>query len=230
MKSIFFTIIALLFTTICYAQDTVERKNRLTDSVIERFYVRKENDKINQGPYKAFFKRRTLIATGNYNNNKRIGLWHFYSTKGRLIEKFNYDANKLTYEAALDTNTDLSFLFDDKIVKTDTVTRPLKIGGSYYGFIPYVNAFQVPFDTMYINTDYFEATVELLISPGGRLADFKIYIKSDSYRYTHVFSLSPGLFSQADQTFIPATINKKAVLSRIIIKCDVTGSGRLDFN
>jgi len=180
------------------------------------------------GPYKALFRRKTVIASGNYTNGKKTGIWNFYGTDGKLAQTFNYDSNSFSYVARLDTGSDLQFMFDEKLKKTDTVTRPLKIGEPYYGYIPYVTIFRLPFETFDVNTDLFEATVELLISPMGRLAEYKVHLVSPFYQYDHTINLDVNLFSDEDKTFVPATLNHKPILSRIIIKCSVTNNG-LDF-
>jgi hypothetical protein len=229
LKNIFSIIIFSIYTANSLAQETVERKNRLTDSVIERFFVLKSNPEIRQGLYKAFYQRRTLIAIGNYNNGKKTGNWNFYDTMGRLAERYDYDTNTFKFEGPLYTGTYLSFVVDEKVTKTDTFTRPVKIGGTYFGFIPYVNLFHLPFDTFDINTDTFEAYVELLISPGGRLADYKVHLASSYYQYNHTVNMDINLFSEADRTFVPATLNGKPILSRIFIRCWVTPNAQLDF-
>ncbi len=213
----------------CFAQDTVERKNKLSDSIIESFWVLKSNKDIKQGVYRAFFKRRTLIAAGNYNNNKKTGTWNFYKPNGLLVQRFNYDNNKLLFESASDTLYDVHYLFDEKLNDSDVITRPVKTGGIYYGMVPYLGIFQLPFETFDINTDNFDATVELLISPLGRLADYKVHVISAYYKFNQTFNLDVNLFGEADRQFIPATLNGDAVLSRIIIRCYVTGTGKLDF-
>jgi hypothetical protein len=222
-------VIVFFSVTICFAQDTIEHKNRLTGSVIERYYVLKSNPQIKQGPYKAFFKRKVLIAAGNYKNDKKTGTWDFYATAGNLIQKFNYDSNSYLYEGPLPKKSDFAFLFDRQINKTDTVTRPIKIGGTYYGFIPYLNIFKLPFDTMDIDTDYLDAVVELLVSPGGRLADYKVHLTSDYYQYNQTFSLSLDLFNEADKVFIPAKLNGQPILARVLIKCSINRDDGLDF-
>jgi hypothetical protein len=205
-------------------------RNRLSDSVIERFYVLKSDKQIKEGLYQAFFKRRKIIASGNYHTDKKTGTWNFYKPNGRFVQRFNYDKNTLIYESAFDTLADVRYLIDKKLKIGDTTTRPVKIGGIYYGFIPYLNAFKLPFDTTDINTDYFDATIELLISPLGRLADYKVHLYSAYYQYNHTFNLDVSLFSEADRSFIPLTINHQPALSRITIECYVTQKGGLDFN
>jgi hypothetical protein len=229
VKRIFLVFIAVFYFTNCFAQDTVERKNKLSDQVFERYHVLKNTPQIKDGTYKAYFKRKIIIAVGNYNKDMRVGLWHFYNRTGRKVETFNYDENQFTFEGPLGEQSDISFLFDDIFVKTDTVTRPLKIGGSYYGFIPYVNIFRLPFETEDINIDAFTVFVELLVSPGGRLADYKVHVTSDYYNYSQVFTLDLSLFSDDDKIFIPAAVNHKPILSRVFIRCSVNTRGGIDF-
>jgi hypothetical protein len=229
LKTSFLLLLPLFYLTNCFGQDTVEQKNRLPNNVIERFYVLKSDQKTKQGPYKAFLRRRTLIAMGNYKNNKRTGIWTFYESDGRLVERFNYDNNTFLNEAPLDTAGDISYLFDAKIKESDRLTRPLKIGGSYYGFLPYVTLFRLPFSVMDVNTNSFKAYIELLISPGGRLADYKVHLASALYEYKQIINMDVSLFSEEDRQFLPATLNDEPILSRIIIKCYVTPYGDLDF-
>ena len=229
MKRLSLFIFCLLYLSNCLAQDTVERKNWLTDSVVERFYALKSNKEIKNGPYKALFQRKTPVATGYYSNNKKTGTWEFYKQDGTHVQSFNYDTNDLTFEAATDTDDDIHYLIDKKFGAGDRATRPIKIGGIYYGYIPYLTVFQLPFETVEVNTNSFRATVELLISPLGRLADYKIHIVSQLYEYDRTFNLDVNLLSEADRTFIPASYNNEYVLSRILIKCYVQRDGGLDF-
>jgi hypothetical protein len=229
VKNIPLLFIAALCASGCFAQDTVGRRNWLTDSVIEHYYVLKSNADVRQGPYKAFFRRKTLIAYGNYRNGVKKGLWQFFDMKGRMAERFNYDKNKFTYEAPLYVVDYLDYLFDDSTKIGDKLTRPLKIGGIYYGFLPYVSVFQMPFDTRDIDTFDFIAYIELLISPLGRLADYNVRVVSVAYKYDYTFNLDINLFDEADKTFRPATLNGRPVMSRIIIRCSVNPDGKLDF-
>jgi hypothetical protein len=229
VRNIFFVVIAIFNSLNCFSQETIERKNKLSDSVMERFYVLKSNKETKQGPYKAFFRHKTVVASGNYVNGNKTGVWSFYGPEGKLVETFNYDDNALTYEAPLDTGSDIVVIFDGAVEKDDIGTKPIKIGGTYYGYIPYVTAFRLPFETFDVNTSVFDAYVELLISPLGRLAEYKVHLISAYYKYNHTVSLDVNLFSEADRTFIPATLNHKPIISRIVIKCFVTRDG-LEFD
>ncbi len=226
MKSIF--LFFIIIPLVSFGQDTVLIKNRLTDSVMERFYMLKSNIEIKNGQYEAVFRRKINIAIGRFKNNEKVGIWQFFNKNGRLIEKFNYDTNNITYEGPI-SNKNLLFFFDDSIKTTDRLTRPLKIGGEYYGFIPFLNCFKLPFDTYGINTNLFNTYIELLITPLGKLAWFKVYIDSLYYNYHKNFSFDVNLFSEEDRIFFPATLNGKPILSRIIIRCSLNDDGGLDF-
>jgi hypothetical protein len=228
VKNIFLLFICCFYLTNGISQETIERKNRLTDSVIERFYVLKSDKETKEGPYKAFFKRKTLIAIGNYTKGKKTGIWQFFNNQGILVQKFNYNTNNFTFESVYDTKDDVRYLFDVKLQKGDTLTRPLKSGGVYYGCIPYLNLFRLPFESYGINTDAFEAVIELLVTPLGRLAEYKVHLTSEWYRYDHTVVMDVHLLNEDDRTFMPATLNNKPILSRIMIKCFVTSEG-LDF-
>jgi hypothetical protein len=231
VKKLLLLFVVIFCITDCFAQDTLRsKKNWLTDSVIERYNVLRADPAVKDGPYKAFFKRKTVIASGNYKNGRHTGVWQFFDQRGRLVEKYNYDKDKFTYIAPIYARDYLSYMLDDTLKKGDRVSRPLKIGGIYYGFIPYINIFQVPFDTFDVNTDAFEANIELLISPMGLLADYKVRLSSQFYEYDHIFNMDVHLLDDADRRFLPATLNGKPVMSRIIIKCVVNPNGKLDFD
>jgi hypothetical protein len=228
-KKTILPVIILFFMCNCYAQDTIKKKNRLTASVVENFFVLKSDKQTKQGLYQAVYKRNIPLASGKYINNKRVGIWHFYDLNGTLVENFNYDGNLLLYEKPDDilSETKIQYGFDvDSIKNTDILTKPIKIGGRYFGYIPYLKIFKLSDD--YIGTDprLFMAILELLISPGGRLADFKVHIKSqDSERIT---TFSTDLFDLQDKIFAPATVNNKPVISRIFVRCRLTDVGELD--
>jgi len=166
---------------------------------------------------------------GNYNKGVKTGIWTFYESDGRLVERFNYTTNRLLNEAPLDSAGNVDYLFDATFKTGDRLTRPIKVGGSYFGFLPYVNFFKLPFDVTDANTNWFHAYIELLISPGGRLADYKVHLWSTKYDYKQAFNIDTKLFNEEDRQFIPATLNNEPILSRIIIKCSVTPYGDLDF-
>lgn len=210
------------------AQETIDKKNKLTGNVSEIYKVLASNPNIKQGLYQAVFKKKTVIATGMFENDKKTGVWRFYDQKGQAMQIYDYSKKQLLFEAKEDTSSSLRYFVDKKLDSTSTVTKPLKIGGRYYGFLPYLNLFTLPKDLRDVNYDLFSGVVELLISPYGRLADYKVHLTALNFNRT--INMNIHLPNEEDMVFIPATLNGEPISSRVVIQCYVTNSGHLDFD
>jgi hypothetical protein len=227
MKKFLLSIIAFLYITSCFAQEKVERKNKLNGFVFEQYHtVIETNKQVKDGLYRAFYTKKVVIATGSYTNDKRTGMWHFFDTKQNLLENYNYDLNKLTYEAPEDTSSVIRYIIDNKITDTDYVTKPIRIGGRYYGYVPYLRLFKWPDELNGANHSAFLVILELLVSPGGRLADYQVHIKAPGYDRS--VEINPDILKEEDKVFIPATFNKQPISSRIFIQCYINKYDELD--
>ncbi|MDB5138044.1 MAG: hypothetical protein JWP37_4647 [Mucilaginibacter sp.] len=229
LKKFLPVIIILFCITNCFAQDTLEKKNRLTDKVTEKFHVIKGNEQVKDGFYQALYKRKIAVASGEYKKGKKTGVWYFYDQKGVLLQIFNYSKDSLRYDAREDSTSDFRYMLDKEISANDKITKPVKIGGRYYGFLSYLMFYKTPFDPYIYGTGGLVGVVELLISPMGRLADYKIRVVSAYSDYDQTTNFDVRLLKEEDRKFIPATYNGEPVLSRIIIQCRVTASGGLDY-
>ena len=226
MKKNYILILILIIIYRCSAQETTAKKNRLTETVTEYFNVLKDSDQIKEGQYQALYLKNVIIARGKYTNNQKTGIWYFYDTRQQTVQIFNYTENKLIYEEPVDSSRQyVHYLFDRKFKKSDFVTKPIRLGGRSYGYIPYLKFFHLSDDYDYWE-QYYYAILELLISPGGRLADVKIHIKTSGLDAVTTFS--PDIFSEEDKQFIPATLNGESILSRIFLQLRVTDKGTLD--
>lgn len=210
--------------------ETVKKKNWLTESVKEKFRVLRSNNKVKEGLYEAIYTdTKVVIARGNYQDNKRVGIWYFFDTQQKLVEAFDYTNNRLLDEEPINTTSRryIGYAFDEKLKDSDKITKPLRIGGRCYGYIPYMQLFHLSADYNDIDVHQLFAQLELLISPGGRLADLKVHIYAPD-NSEQVTTISPGIFSNEDRQFIPATINGQPVMSRIFLACSLTMDGGLD--
>lgn len=223
-------VICTFFWMNCFAQDHLEKKDRLTDHVTERFHVLKSDENIKDGLYQAVYRRKTAVASGNYTNGKKTGLWYFYNTKGLVIQTYNYSKDMLQYEAREDSTSNFRYLIDKVITDTDRVTKPIKPGGRYYGYLPYLGLFKTPFDPYQYSTEGYVAVIELLVSPLGNLADYKVYLASEwTNDYNQTVHMSINLLKKEDRKFIPATFNGEPIQSRVVIKCRLDRDGGLVF-
>jgi hypothetical protein len=229
VKRIPLFIITLFCIGPCFAQDVIERKNKVTDLVTEKFQtVIQTHKQIKQGVYHAFYNKKTVIASGNYANDKKIGMWHFFDQHGKPMQNFNYDTHQLQYETPEDSTSNIMYRLDEVTRDTDRVTKPVRPGGRYYGYVPYLRAFKLP-DDFKNNYGTYTLMLELLISPLGRLADCTIHIRyARSDKDLAVFNINPDLLNDEDKQFIPATLNRKRVASRILIGCYITQYDGID--
>ena len=210
----------------CFSQQ-ITRKNKLTSSVLERYQsFIGTNKEVRQGLYQALYNK-TPVASGMYTDDKRTGMWHFYSKAGTLVENYNYDTNTLTYEAVEDTTSALRYFVDAPLNPGDRVTKPIKIGGRYFAYIPYLKLFKLPSDMPNTGREGYTITLELLISPLGRLADFRIHVrlgKDEDIMHAN----TDLLLKDEDKQFIPATLNNQPVACRIMIHCYLNPSDQID--
>lgn len=226
LKKYYALIIPIIIVCQSSAQKTIPKKNRLTETITEYYNVLKDSDQVKDGEYRAFYLKNVVIARGKYANNQKTGIWYFYDTHQKTIQVFNYTENKLIYEEPVDSSRQyIQYLFDRKFKNNDRLTKPIRIGGRSYGYIPYLKFFHLSDDYDYWE-QYYYAVLELLISPGGRLADVKIHIKTNAL--DRVTTFSPDIFSEEDKQFIPATLNGEPILSRIFLQLRVTDKGTLD--
>lgn len=230
MKRFYLLLLICLTALYSKGQDTTLKKNRLTESVKEKYSVLKNDNNYRQGSYRAYFLNKTVIASGTYQANEKSGIWHFYDIWGRLVEVFDYSNNRLLDEEKIDyvSRQHISYSFDRDLNDTDKLTKPIRVGGRCFGYIPYLQLFHLPIDnSIDARMLNLKAVMELLISPGGRLADLKIHIMAANTS-DRITTFSPDIFSNDDRQFIPATLNGKPVISRIFLLCSITADGGLD--
>lgn len=225
----------LLFATVffinqCLGQDTIQVKRKLSNQVTEVFTVLKSNVNIRHGSFRALYKNKVPVASGTYGNDKRVGLWRFYSPTGVVLQTYDYSHSRLFYEAPEDSTSHLSYLVDKELKAGDRVIKPIKIGGTFYGYLPYLTLFKLPKDLDFYRNQLI-AVVELLVSPGGRLADYKVnfYIEGISATPFRTINMNLKLPDPAYLMFIPARLNDEPIASTIKIRCVVNGAGHLDF-
>ncbi len=229
MKHLFCTYTFFLFSVCCLAQETVERTRKLTPRVTEKYNVLKTDYSVNQGAYAAYLKK-TLIAGGRYNQNKKVGTWTFFNNTGQVNQRYDYDRKQVVYEKPSDSTTTIRYVVDDSLKTNFTFLRPIRIGGSYYGYLRYTNLVKLPPNLTNLNNATDRIFMELLVSPGGRLAEFKIHITpviAMDDQEDIILKLNINLLDEEDKVFVPGKLNDKVVPVRILIPCYFTRSNEI---
>ena len=224
---ILFPVFILFSVNYCLSQDNPEKKNRLTTDVTEKYHVLADSPTVKDGIYQAFYNRKQLIAYGNYKKGKKVGLWQFYNGRGAILETYDFDRDTIVYEAFENRRSNLRYYVDRKLTDSDLTTKPYRMGGRYYGYLPFLMGFKAPFIPDDGTEALYTVDVELLISPLGRLADYKVSIVGPAFSQT--ITLSTAIFSEEDKKFFPAKINGKPVICRILIRCRLKADGNIDF-
>ncbi|WP_166088129.1 hypothetical protein [Mucilaginibacter inviolabilis] len=227
LKVITLFIALLFYFHTGFAQETIVRKHRLNDQVIERISVLKSDKSTRQGIYQAVTEKDIAVASGSFDHDKKTGVWHFYNLNGQLLQNYDYTKKTLLFEAPEDTTSNLRYFVDKTLADTDRTAKPIKAGGRYFGYIPYLKMFKLPEDLMGISRTASYAVIELLVSPGGRLADFKVHLFS-GLNYHKVFNRSTDMPNEEDKIFIPATVNGDPIGCRIMISCRINNDGGLE--
>jgi hypothetical protein len=213
---------------VCLAQTEVIRKNKITSQVTETYNTVITTDRqVKQGPYRAMYNK-VVLAQGKYADDKRVGTWRFFDKKQRLAQIYNYDTDKLVFEAPEDSTSNFKYEIESKITDSVTITKPLKQGGRYFGYLPYLRFFKFHADLQAYDPDDINVIIELFISSMGQVAEFKIHTIAPFYK--RVMSIDPNKLYPEDKTFRPATFNNEPISSHIFISCYINKHGELDMD
>lgn len=209
------TFILLLFLMHPAISQTVKRSNDLTPQVTEKFSVLKANKKIREGEYTASYNKGGILAQGIYENGYRTGEWEFYDNKGNHIQTYNYDTNTMTFR---DTSgkKGMKYYFSQNIVKGDTVSNPIPIGGYYFVVVPLVFYHPELSDMIrktYPDLQKAECTHILTITPDGLLSKHQVMVTVAGK--SQVYNLSDANLEDEYKKFVPGMINGKPVESKI---------------
>ena len=229
-------LLLLMLNGLCHAQDTtthagpetVARSNKPSQNIHEKFSVLKTNKNIKQGLFQAFYKDEKLVASGRYENGKRIGRWRFSNTNGIIDQVYDYTNNKLLFTIKPDTSF-IRFEFDTKINDADSLTYPIKIGGNFYGYHFFLSSHigQLALDMRNDADDFMRAKRYsevmkdyrcmhvLTVGADGILTKWQLLVTGKDFKELYDIKLDKVI--DEDKLFIPATQNGKPIVSKVYI-------------
>jgi len=227
MRLIIITLAALVSGCfIANAQDTVKRSQKINSRLSATYYVQKANKKIKEGIYTEVTGQNTVVATGGYKNDKRIGKWHFFTTTGKPTQVFDYDSGQAVATYAT-TDKAMQCVLGTTPAPTDTVKTPVAIGGIGY------------FKTR-IGLDFgvLKALSEGIYNDTHMELHHVVTINDQGVVIKHVLIIGGGINGaeyliddgndrNTVPQFVPATVNNKPVLCRVAFttSLDVTLQG-----
>jgi len=203
---------------LCQGQETVERTNKPNDAIKEKFTVLKSDKNVKQGLFQAFFHDTLMVASGRYDNGKKVGIWRYYSSNGSIDQRYDHTNQKLIYVTRPDTAF-LQFNLDVKVEATDTLTAPVKVGGNSYGYmyIFYGRIDEFAKDIHDIKTPATYHCLQILsVGADGILKEWQMLATADGLK--KLYNVSIDKLADDDKLFVPATLNGKSVASKVYIK------------
>ena len=229
MSKFFILIMMFCGVQVCLAQTEVVRKNKITALVTEKYSTIIAADKqIKHGLYQAMYNKKVVLAQGKYADDKRVGMWRFFDKKQRLLQVFNYDTGKLVFEAPEDETSNFRYQIESNTKDSILITKPLKQGGRYFGYLPYLRFFKFPAELQGYDNDDVNVVIALFITSMGQVAEFKMHIIAPYYKRT--FTVDPNQLYPEDRTFRPATYNNEPISSHIFISCYLNRNSELDMD
>ena len=106
-KIIFLIFILILITNISFAQLKTKRIKTKSGDLKEVYYVLKDSMLIKHGKYKKSVSNG-FHQIGQYNNNKRCGIWNTYEYE-RILFSYDYDKNKVLIDVNNECLNDVSY-------------------------------------------------------------------------------------------------------------------------
>jgi hypothetical protein len=178
--------------------------------------VLKADKKIREGEYIAKTNDH-LLATGNYHNGKRVGIWKFLDKKGKAIQSYNYDTDKLEFNDTTDVRN-IRYYFSDSLKTGDKVIYPVKIGGMFYGYAPFL------YDELDLSRTIIremggpvEVTCQHIFSINDKGDLIKHEVLAIANGASKLYELNDSRFSDEFKRFTRAVINQHPVASKLII-------------
>ena len=114
--------ICFIVTIHAHGQETI-----LKEKKGETYYVMKSDPKIKHGSYQYSTKTK-IIEKGQYDNDKKIGVWEFYDSDGLLEQKYDFSANQLLFNKSENQFTNCKIVINGLPTDRPEVS-PIFIGG-----------------------------------------------------------------------------------------------------
>jgi hypothetical protein len=200
-------------------EETVARTNRDRVNITEKFNVLKSDKKTKQGLYQAYYdgmySKTTLAASGMYDHGKRIGVWHYYTRQGTLIQHYDFTHHKLLYTIA-DTVT--KYTYDAQLKETDSLSRPIRIGSGYADYCMIMCNYPQVSEGMHKHGGgLYNLNHILNIDADGKLTAYRIVLTTDD-GFKQTYNIALETLPEDELLFVPATLNHKPIPSTITIR------------
>lgn len=128
MKKILLFILILL-PQFLYAQETRKMQNKKGK---ETYHVLKADKNTKQGTYIKRSYEDKILVKGQYENNKKSGIWEFYDLQGELVLKYDYSNDSIVFNEMQDIITNKKYKVLEPHIGKSLTREPIYLGGDAY--------------------------------------------------------------------------------------------------
>lgn len=216
------SLAAFSFFTISYgsfSQDYTKSVKR-SESLTETYSYMPNDKKVKDGISKVTDEQNKVLAMGYYRNNKKAGVWNYYSPNGTVVQQYDYANKKLLSNAIYDPGSFVRYSYELPGITVPAganVEPPVKIGGNNYGFFLLYELRQIPKE---IKNDNFllnaAMSYEFTIDENGKLENWDIaYMDETSEKAVRREHQSLKGLPEDAYEFIAAKVDGKPVKSKV---------------
>jgi len=165
------TWILLTISVHLFGQDT-NKKNVSSDfpPYKETFYVLKSDQETKHGEYKKTYGG--LLVTGQFESNKKTGVWEYFDRSGQLEQKIDFSANKVILTRPM-TLIENYFVKDGDSYKEVTPDETPVFQGGESGVTFYFRNLRYPADARRMGIEG-KVLILATVTQDGRLTDEEI--------------------------------------------------------
>ena len=163
----------LLLTTSVYLFGQDSKKKTISNDYPpfkETFYVLKSDQETKHGEYKKTYGG--LSVKGQFENNKKVGVWEYYDRKGQLEQKIDFSVNKIIFTKPM-TLIKNYFVKDGDSFKEATPEETPIFQGGQSAIIYYIWNLRYPADARRMGTEG-KVLISATITEDGKIIDEKI--------------------------------------------------------
>jgi TonB family protein len=165
------TLILLTTSVQLFGQDTKKKKvSNDYPPYKETFYVLKSDQETKHGEYKKTYGG--LSVKGQFENNKKVGVWEYYDRSGQLEQKIDFNAEKIIFTKPMTFIKDYFVKVGDSVNEITPEEPPIFQGGQS-AIIYYIWNLRYPADARRMGTEG-KVLILATITDDGKIIDEEI--------------------------------------------------------
>lgn len=155
---------------------------------------------------------------GNYQNDKQIGNWQYYDSKGNLIQEFDFDKNEFVSNSECETDNSFEVELNGTIETKKLTCPPTRIGGlkiftkDLYSEITQKSPFEI--NSSGRTTIDIDEVLSFFISKKGNIENIEYSGKEENEELAKVIT---NFLNENSENWVSGKLNNDTVKAKILI-------------